>query len=260
MSGSGSDFIGGLLGTLQPAAAIRPRSFSLYDPQRPRLRGPEVDPEPAPTPFPPPAAPLGSPAETRHPDDRESRADSLSSVEHSPRPVRAPVPALGRQPELRPPRAPAHSPAQPAAASPVPVASHPVTPATGPAHELVDGSPGERGPRGPAGPRGVPGPPGSLAVQGETAAAATPQRPSGRHHEPGPALRPQSAERRAEVAAWPARRARTQERTVEITIDRLEVRAQPAPAAPSRRGVDRRPALNLDDYLRQRDNRNGVGT
>lgn len=253
-----TDFVGGLLGRLQPIQAIRPRSFSLYDPMRPRLRDPEVDPEPAPE-LPPPAAPLGSRVEARHPDERESRADSPSSVEHSPRPGPAPVPALGRQPDPRPPRAPVRSPAEPAVANRPPSGSHPVTPANRPSPLPVDGLPGERGPEGPAGPRGLSGPPGSPAEQGETPAA--PERITSRHDEPRSALQPQATERRTDVVSpWTARRARQQERTVEITIDRLEVRAQPAPATPQHRGADRKPALNLDDYLRQRDQRNGVGT
>lgn len=52
---------------------------------------------------------------------------------------------------------------------------------------------------------------------------------------------------------FPARRAEpAAEPVIQVTIGRIEVRATPAPRAPARERPAARPAVDLEEYLRQR--------
>jgi hypothetical protein len=295
-----SDFIGRLLGQPAALGeSVRPRSAALFDPTRPQLGGsrpPAVGKTFAEAGS-RPSGLVGSaigesgrggsrasvrPEPSIHGMAAQDRGQDVWNDAANP----SPSGEIG----ARAADARFTEPTSPAAIAPAPdtSAGHLVTPAVqaistepGPPGERgvaggpgLRGGPGRAGAPGPAGESGPPGPPGRPATLPRLAVERTGTEQRTESTSPSRLTRPEpdaSYPVRSQLVPHrqdpnqgnglpPARRASPMERTVQITIDRLEVRAQPAPAAAPRRqgqGSARRPAMSLDEYLRKR---SGVST
>lgn len=278
-----SDFVGRLLGA--PGPRLRPQLPTLFDPGATRLRTPEdlftateEETEPAlpyeaPHPAPHVLAPAGTPPQPLPLAPPEGTEDPGGSPVRDPSAAsRRAAPPGGHAPQARCTEVGAGRPA-PTAAEPSALPTAGPAPAAGGTSDVR--APGAVRPAPPASP--VPGAPAvdsgaQLPPEGASSArpadAPEPVQPSASPPAPAYPVRatappghqghsvrpvrttltggpPRPAARPYEASAEAA------EPVVRITIDRLEVRAAPQPAAPART-PRRQPQLGLDEYLRGR--------
>ncbi|WP_410670168.1 hypothetical protein [Amycolatopsis sp. cmx-4-68] len=248
-----TDFVHRLLGRPGPAAPpIRPVIASLFEPRRARaavdaaLPLGEVTDSPQATFAVPPAAAAAAPVVAPSPSVPRLTPALPAREPEPPAPRKDGTPVAPEQPEPR---------EEGPLAADAPASAHPVT------VEVVLPEPA-RLPAEPA--RTSPERPAKTRRGGR---AATPDMPSPSAPTPFPAeagpvrahpVRPVPAAARepADVPKPPrpaSRRAPAAEPTVHISIGRVEVKAAPQPAPPPARAESpRRPAVSLDDYLRNR--------
>lgn len=274
------DFIARLLGAA--GETVRPRLAPLFDPAPPRLRGDG-----------PAEAGDVTPVAAVEPDRYGERHDAAvpvatsqpGPVAYSARPDPTPLAHEVRAPST------VEEPGAAGTPSSVPPApprlmrdEHPGTDAAPPVPVPPTASTPPATPARPAVPLTAAGPPPQSPDIGRAADLVVPAslptrhlvRPAPSHPQPSDSsrttatepvdapsvpARPTASQHHSTEGAFQAlppapvpRRQRVPERTVHITIDRLEVRTQPAPAARPR-PPERRPAMSLEEHLRRREGR-----